>query len=78
MSLFHAGEWLRAAQQHVCRVTVLDFPDERLALRRPRPGNPSNDDAIFSIDVDAAAHVTPEDDAVLLRDHLWAKMLYGA
>jgi hypothetical protein len=69
MSLFHAGEWLRATQQHVCRVIVLNFPDERLSPRRPPPGNPSNDDAIFSIDVGAAAHVTPEDDAILLRHH---------
>jgi hypothetical protein len=55
MSFFHVGERLCAAPQHMCRVIVLDFPDEWLPPRRPAPDN----DVIFFIDVAAAAaHVT--------------------
>jgi hypothetical protein len=54
MSFFHVGERLRTAPQHMCRVIVLDFPDEWLSPRHPSPDN----DVIFFIDVGAAAHVT--------------------
>jgi hypothetical protein len=58
MSFFHVGERLSAAPQHVCRVIMLDFPDEWLSPRHAAPDNPTDNDVIFSIDVGVATHVT--------------------
>jgi hypothetical protein len=57
MGFFHVGERFCAAPQHVRRVLMLDFPDERFSPGHPVP-NPSDDNAIFLIDVDVSAHAT--------------------
>jgi hypothetical protein len=47
MSFFHVGERLGTAAQHVCRVIVLDFPDEWLSPGHSAPDNPPDNDVIF-------------------------------
>jgi hypothetical protein len=41
----------------MCRVIVLDFPDEWLSPRHPAPDNPPDNDVIIPIDAGVVTHV---------------------
>jgi hypothetical protein len=77
MSIFHGGERLRAAPQHICGFLVLHFPDERLSRNQALPDSPPDDEVVEFIEFGGVAHVILNGHAIASRCLLWPEILYG-